>query len=180
MFDIHHTNPYQKRDQAESRFGQPPLPDERYDDIDDLHRIHTLPDAAIHRPVDKIVLEAQANPAIRAAIVCPPTIFGPGRGPGNTRSIQVYDLVKYSLLYGFVPFLGTGQTKWDHVHVADLSDLTLRLVERAAAGESDEELFGEQGGYFFAETDSHRWGDVSKCKFTCLPFYSLVSLSLAY
>lgn len=166
-----------KRDQAESRFGQPPLPDERYDDIDDLARIHSLPDAAIHRPVDKIVLAAQAAAAttgIRAAIVSPPTIFGPGRGPVNTRSIQVYDLVKFALLYGFVPLVGTGQTKWDHVHVADLSELTRRLVERAAAagddGGDDEDLFGDKGGYFFVETDSHRWGDVSQCELLVLLF----------
>lgn len=79
------------RDMREQRYGQPPYPDEKYDDIADIEKVLSLPDEAIHRDVDKIVLAANANSggAVRTAIVGPPCISGAGRGPVNTRSIQL-------------------------------------------------------------------------------------------
>lgn len=95
----------------------------------------------------------------------PPCIFGPGRGPGNTRSIQVYDMVRFALREGFAPVIGTGRTEWDHVHVHDLSDLIVSLADEAAADgkEPSPELFGERG-YLFCEAGAHSWGDVAKCE----------------
>lgn len=171
-----------QRDKLEKRVGQPPLPDDKYDDITDLAKITSLPDEAIHRPVDKIVLAAAASPStptssssssVRTAIVGPPCIFGPGRGPANTRSMQVYDMVRFALRDGFAPVVGTGLAEWDHVHVHDLSDLVVRLVAVAAQQDEDEgglasaaadpEVFGERA-YYFCEAGSHRWGDVARCK----------------
>lgn len=170
-------SPPPQRDIRENRLGQPPLPDEKYDDIADIVKITTsIPDDAIHRDVDKVVLGASSS-AVHTAIVSPPCIFGPGRGPANTRSIQVYDMVRFALGAGFAPVLGTGRTEWDHVHVHDLSDLVVSLAEEAAAaaargGQAQEEggkkrdhaeLFGEKG-YLFCEAGAHSWGDVAKCE----------------
>lgn len=159
----------------ENRTGEPPYPDEQYDDIKDITKITTsIPDEAIHRDVDKIVLGADAD-AVRTAIVSPPCIFGPGRGPVNTRSIQVYDMVKFSLREGFVPVIGKGLTEWDHVHVHDLSDLLVRLAEeavRTGSGPNEPEVFGEKG-YFFCETGAHKWGDVARCELQFFVFSSL-------
>lgn len=79
------------RDMREQRYGQPPHADEKYDDIADIEKVISLPDEALHRNVDKIVLAAGANSsgAVRTAIVGPPCISGAGRGPVNTRSIQL-------------------------------------------------------------------------------------------
>lgn len=78
------------RDMSEQRYGQPPYADDKYDDIADIEKVISLPDEAIHRNIDKIVLAAGANSggAVRTAIVGPPCISGAGRGPVNTRSIQ--------------------------------------------------------------------------------------------
>lgn len=167
-----------QRDKLEKRVGQPPLPDDKYDDITDLAKITSLPDEAIHRPVDKIVLAAAAatspstptssSSSVRTAIIGPPCIFGPGRGPANTRSMQVYDMVRFALRDGFAPVVGTGLAEWDHVHVHDLSDLVVRLVAVVARQDeaglaADPEVFGERG-YYFCEAGSHRWGDVARCK----------------
>lgn len=163
-----------QRDVLEKRFGQPPHPDEKFDDVADVAKVTSLPDEAIHRKVDRIVLAANASSdvrrgpaaAARTAVVGPPCIFGPGRGPANARSIQVYDMVRFGLREGFVPVVGTGLAEWDHVHVHDLSDLVVRLVEAAQDGAGlakDPEVFGEKG-YFFCEAGAHRWGDVAKCK----------------
>ena len=67
-----------------------------YNDWDGVGELTSLPDFAPHRKVDKMVLAAGTEHAdvVRTAIVCPPTIYGKGRGPGNQRSIQMPDLTK--------------------------------------------------------------------------------------
>lgn len=61
-----------------------------YNDWDGVSSLTSLPDRALHRDVDTIVLDcAKNNPkSVKTAIVCPPTIYGPGRGPDNQRSNQ--------------------------------------------------------------------------------------------
>ena len=51
----------------------------------------------------------------------------------------------------------------DHVHVHDLSDLIVLLVEAAAANkpELDSKIWGKEG-YFLAENGHHVWGELSK------------------
>jgi nucleoside-diphosphate-sugar epimerase len=144
--------------------GEPPH-QAPYDDLEDVSALTNLPDSAFHRNVDKVVLEAgMANPdVVKTAIVCPPTIYGPGRGPGSSRSRQVYTLASATLKLGKALQLGTGLTEWDNVHVHDLSDLLVLLVKAAVANKSDvvDELWGEKG-YFLAENGHHVWGVVAK------------------
>lgn len=137
--------------------SQPP-----YDDFDKVSDLTSLPDAAPHRGIDKIVL-ASNNDAVKTAIIAPPTIYGVGRGPGNKRSIQVYDLTSATLKTGQVPQLGKGLTEWDNVDVHDLSDVYVLLVEAAVANQKDieSELWGQKG-YYLAENGHHVWGEVSK------------------
>src|SRR4051794_28163561 len=71
-------------DRQEGRFGEGPVPPQEYHDVDDIARIVTLPDEAHHRNVDKIVQSAISD-AVKVAILCPPTIYGKGLGPVNTR-----------------------------------------------------------------------------------------------
>ncbi|KAJ0104180.1 hypothetical protein J7T55_000531 [Diaporthe amygdali] len=151
------------RDTQDNRFGEAPYPDERYDDIADIDKITSLPDKAIHRDVDKIVLGANETGAVKTAIVGPPCICGPGRGPVNTRSIQVYDMAKFTLKNGFAPVIGKGLTEWDYIHVHDVSDLILKLVESAQDSKitQNPEFFGAHG-YYFCEAGPFKWGDVAK------------------
>jgi hypothetical protein len=73
-------------DVARGSYGTPST--KVYNDWDGVSEVTSLPDEAWHRKVDKIVLAAGDN--VKTAIVCPPTIYGPGRGPGNTYSDQWY------------------------------------------------------------------------------------------
>ncbi len=127
-----------------------------------MSAVTSLPDAAPHRLIDKIVLAASSE-AVKTAIVAPPMIYGPGRGPGNKRSKQVYYLAKAILEFGQTLLLGRGLTEWNNVHIHDLSDLFVLLVEAAIANkpELDSKLWGKEG-YFFAENGNHVWGEVSK------------------
>ena len=128
-------------------FGE--LEDKIYDDWDGIHEIISLPDSAAHRKVDKIFLEAGQNDSgpVRTGIVCPPTIYGVGRGPGNTRSQQLYDLAALILKSGTGKRVGKGNNRQTHVHLHDLSDLYVLLIEAAAAG-GGKATWGDNGYYF--------------------------------
>lgn len=103
-----------------------------YDDFENVSEVTSLPDDAWHRKVDKIVLAAhKAAPNVKTAIVCPPTIYGPGRGPGNTFSDQWYLMAKGMIQHGYAFQVGEGKNVWTKIHVHDLSDLYLTLVEEA-------------------------------------------------
>lgn len=123
----------------------------------------TLPDHAFHRNVDKIVLEAGAKQpdAVKTALLCPPTIYGSGRGPANCRSRQLPVLAHATLENRKAPVVGRGLTWWNNVHVADLSRLFALLVDAAIKNDKNPELWGERG-YYFVEAGEHQWGKLSK------------------
>ena len=128
-----------------------------YNDWDGVSELTSIPDEALHRNVDKIVLGA-GSAKVKTAIVCPPCIYGPGRGPDNQRSIQAYKAAEGMLQQkkGFV--IGKGKNVWHQVHVQDLSDLYLLLGEAAANG-GPPATWNDQG-YYLAENGAFVWGDV--------------------
>lgn len=129
--------------------------------------VTSLPDDAWHRPVDKIVLEAgkQNDGVLHTAIICPPTISGEGRGTGNRRSVQWYELAKAGLRRGEAVVVGQGENVWTFVDVKDLSALYLCLIESAfdkiGGGDGGKAIWGAEG-YYFCEAGPYVWGDVAK------------------
>lgn len=137
--------------------------DKEYNDWDGVRELTGLPDSAFHRNVDKVVLEAGSkhSDVLKTALVCPPTIYGRGRGPSSVRSRQAYELTKLILEGKYIPVIGAGKARWNHVHVADLSQLFLLLVEVAAANKLDDELWGEKG-YYLCESGEHVWTELAE------------------
>ncbi|KAF2225133.1 nucleoside-diphosphate-sugar epimerase [Elsinoe ampelina] len=138
---------------------------EVYDDWEGVGAVTSLPDQALHRGVDKIVLAAGDDDAgragkVRTAVVCPPCIYGRGRGAGNTRSMQVPELARVTVERGEGVRVGKGRARWTGVHVGDLADLFVRLVEEAVVG-GGKATWGREG-YYFAEDGEFYWGDVSE------------------
>ena len=133
-----------------------------YDDWEGIREVTALPDHAPHRIVDKIILEmGMKDPSrIKTAIVCPPCIYGKGRSPGNGRSIQIPELIKQTLEKKVGMQVGEGKAYWNNVHVHDLSDCYLKLIE--AANEGGGKATWGKDGYYFAENGEHAWGDVCK------------------
>lgn len=127
--------------------------DKIFDDWDNIKEVTSLPDAAFHRDVDKIVLAAGEDELIKTAIVCPPTIYGIGRGTGNQRSAQIPMLAEAILRTGKGFQVGEGKAEWTNVHVYDLSDLFARLFGQALAG-GGEASWGAEG-YYFAQNGEH-------------------------
>ncbi|KAK1757372.1 hypothetical protein QBC47DRAFT_154885 [Echria macrotheca] len=151
-------------DEVNHRFGEPPLSSEIYDDIASLPRLLTLPDEAMHRDIDKLVLATNHYSAnVKTAIVGPPTIYGVGRGPVNTVSQQLPGLTRFILQNGFAPSVGTGLTEWDNIHISDVSSLFLALVSAALnpIQGHDPEIFGLQAYYFCENGRPHVWSKVA-------------------
>ncbi|PWW79851.1 NAD(P)-binding protein [Tuber magnatum] len=143
-----------------SEFGKA-ASDKIYDDIDNVQEITSLPESGhIHRDVDSIVIGANSN-TLKTAIVCPPTIYGPGSGSGNVRSNQVPELTKHTLKRGQAFQVTNGATIWNNVHVQDLANLYLLLTEAAAEPGGGKATWGPEG-YYFAENGEHSWGEIAK------------------
>ncbi|KAJ5087768.1 hypothetical protein N7456_011384 [Penicillium angulare] len=133
-----------------------------YNDWEGVNELVNLPADALHRNVDEIIINAgKSNPTgVRTAIVCPPTIYGPGRGPGNTKSVQAYLLSSAVIKRGKGFLVGPGENVWHQVHVQDLSNVYLALGD--AAGEGGGKATWNDEGYYFAENGSFVWGDVQR------------------
>lgn len=139
------------------------LPSQKlYDDWDGINDLTSLPDKALHRHVDKIILSASSGreEQVMTAIVCPPAIYGVGRGTGNTRSVQVYMAANLSLKSGVALQVGNGSTIWHGIHIHDLSQLYLLLGEAAITRVP--KATWNRTGYYLAENGSFEWGEVAR------------------
>lgn len=133
-----------------------------YNDWDGIKEVTSLPDAALHRNVDKIVLAASKGAGeIKTAIVCPPCIYGPGRGPGNQDSLQVYKYSAATLKRGKGFIINDGTNIWTESHIRDLSNVFLGLVTSALEPNNGKATWNEDG-YYFSETGTFAWGDIGK------------------
>lgn len=142
-------------------FGE--LAEKKYNDWEGIAEVTNLPADFAHVNVDKIILSAaEKNPGkIFAAIVAPPAIYGPGRGPDNQRSIQGPDMAKAVLKRGKGFQVGDGKNIWTEVHVQDLSEVYLGLVTAAIHPEGSKATWNDEG-FYFAENGEFVWGDIAQ------------------
>ncbi|KAF2012540.1 NAD(P)-binding protein [Aaosphaeria arxii CBS 175.79] len=152
-------------DMEHKRYGEQPMEEFSYNDLEGVDALLNLPDHAFHRNVDKIVLEeaAQSEGAIKAAIVCPPTVYGIGRGAINCRSRQVPVMIDMILEEGYAPVIGAGLSENHNVHVQDLSNLIMLLASQATNIEDsgyEKEIWGSQV-YYLAENGYHNWKNLA-------------------
>lgn len=107
-----------------------------WSDIKDVDAIASLPDYCYHRNTEKILFDtiAKHGDKLNIAIVCPPDIYGQGLGLGKTWSAFVPMLTKQSKKLGgvFIYEEGTNIRSW--VHIKDLMQIYLKVVEAAANG----------------------------------------------
>lgn len=149
-------------DTEHGRAGEAPVPEQVYHDIKDIKSLLTLPEQAEHRNVD-IMVQDTISDAVRVAIVCPPTIYGKGAGAIKQRSSQVPNMVRSTLRLGYAPIVGKGKSEWDNVHINDLGDIFVKLVDATQdpSKNTNPEIFG-LNGYFFTDSSVHVWADVAE------------------
>ncbi|KAL4737750.1 hypothetical protein BDV11DRAFT_216430 [Aspergillus similis] len=138
-------------------YGEPS--DRLYDDLGGIQAVRDLirayPD---RRAVDNFILSL-AGSGPRTAIIFPPIIFGTGSGPVNQRSIQVPSIAKNALKEGQAAYVGQGLSRWGAIHIADLAQLFVKLVEKAAEGGSDD--VWDENGLYFAESGEESFKDIA-------------------
>ncbi|KAF4459834.1 nucleoside-diphosphate-sugar epimerase [Fusarium albosuccineum] len=107
-----------------------------WSDIDDVDAIWSFPVESIHRNTELLIQEAWSKHGdkLKTAIVCPPNIHGRGTGPIRIDSFYVPSLYAESLKLGATFYLGSGSNIYSRVHIEDVAQVFLRLVEAAADG----------------------------------------------
>lgn len=129
-------------DIKEGRYGEPGS--KIYDDLKDTFEIRSTIIENPKRVVDNLIL-AQDPSKIKTALVVGPLIYGVGRGPVNTRSIQAPEIARITLQQRQGFRLGAGLSCWSNIHSHDLSSLFLALLDAAVDGRSG--LWNEDGIY---------------------------------
>ncbi|MEO8719437.1 MAG: NAD-dependent epimerase/dehydratase family protein [Burkholderiales bacterium] len=92
------------------------------------------PGRAARVAINQRVLAA-ASHGVRAVVISPSLIYGRGRGV-HQESIQVPRLTALAQKAGVARHVGRGENIWANIHVDDLADLYLRVLENAPAGAS--------------------------------------------
>ncbi|KAI9058112.1 NAD-P-binding protein [Trametes sanguinea] len=128
--------------------------------------IESLPDTAFHRNVDLALIAGDREGYLRALILSPSLIFGQGTGPlferglANPRSIQLPLLIKASLARGRgAGMVGEGKSVWNHVHVNDVADSYITLID-AVLRDAEAVPHGREG-FYIIENGEHTWYDLS-------------------
>ncbi|ORY11751.1 NAD(P)-binding protein [Clohesyomyces aquaticus] len=136
-----------------------------WSDINDLDSISSLPDNALHRNTETIIREAAAlhGDKLKTAIVCPPDLYGEGKGTGRTRSVLVpwfFGEAKKQAGGGRVFYTGDGTNTRSWVHIDDLMTIYVKLV-KAAVSRDEGAGWGEKG-YYFASSQEVSQIDLAK------------------
>ncbi|KAK4505901.1 hypothetical protein PRZ48_003866 [Zasmidium cellare] len=127
-----------------------------WSDISDLEAITSLPETAMHRPVDRLIHETSAayGDRLKTAIVCPADIYGPGKGPGRNASVYFSNYVEQIRKLNITPFYAEdGGNAHGWVHLDDLMEVYVKLVEAAVSGGGTADWGVE--GYYFVTAATH-------------------------
>lgn len=135
-----------------------------WSDISSLPEIRQLPLTALHRNTEAILHDTVAKHGgrINIAIMCPPDIYGKGKGLAKTHSALIPLFVSEILNKGGkVAYCNEGTCTRSWVHIDDLMRLYLHVVEAAASGNKPDQYFNDNG-YYFASTQEHSHIETAK------------------
>ncbi len=97
--------------------------------------------------IDKQVTDSAAQ-GIRSVVICPCMIYGKGLGT-KAESTQIPMLIKQAMKSGVARCIGKGNNIWSTVHIEDLADLYLNVIEKKPQGGVF--LFAENGEVTFKQ-----------------------------
>ncbi|MGB8063092.1 MAG: NAD-dependent epimerase/dehydratase family protein [Candidatus Sulfotelmatobacter sp.] len=97
--------------------------------------------------MNRLVREAAIDKGIRSVVICPPTIYGKGRGL-QPDSDQLPKIIALSKQAGAGVYFGKGLNRYSNVHIDDLVELYLLALEKAPGGSF---FFAENGHASFKE-----------------------------
>ncbi|KAK9476909.1 hypothetical protein V1514DRAFT_335328 [Lipomyces japonicus] len=133
----------------------------RYDDVDDIKTITSWPYERHHRDIDDLILNIHNHkPDVNTIIITPPLIYGIGSGKINYVSKQIPLHIKLNSILHKSAIFGTGDAIWSNVHISDLADFYVLLVQIYLS--SPEKLWYNDQGYYFVENGQHSWKSITK------------------
>ena len=97
--------------------------------------------------MNRYVRQAAIEKGVRAVVICPPMIYGTGRGL-QPDSDQIPKLMALSRQVGAGAYFGKGLNRYSNVHIDDLVDLYMLVMDRAPGGSF---FFAENGHASFKE-----------------------------
>ncbi|GME37425.1 NAD(P)-binding protein [Neofusicoccum parvum] len=129
-----------------------------WSDIVDIDQLWSMPPDAGHRNTEILIQQAITNYGhkIKAAVVCPPDVYGRGSGPGRKSSFYMPLFWEGIQKLGATYYTGEGANKRGYVHIDDVMKVYLKLVESAAKGGQGTD-WGLQGYYF---TTTQEWSQL--------------------
>ncbi|CDO74491.1 hypothetical protein BN946_scf184979.g46 [Trametes cinnabarina] len=126
-----------------------------YSDLD-LAALDALPPNAFHRAVELLAIDADEKGGYaRTYIVSPSLIYGLGHGPlfdaglANPFTFAIAAYVRAALKRGTVGVLNQGAGIWQSVHIDDVVDLYIRMLDAILS--DPEKVSHGRSGYFIAE-----------------------------
>ncbi|KAG6860706.1 hypothetical protein C0995_008291 [Termitomyces sp. Mi166 len=125
-----------------------------YDD-EHVEDIQAIPADYVHRSCDTVISAAGAAGDIRSYIIMPPLIYGRGTGPFHRTSVQIPALIRSALKLKQACYYGKGLPWWNAVHVQDLIDLYLIILDDALS--ANPRAPRSANGFYFCPTDSYEW-----------------------
>jgi len=123
-----------------------------YSDLD-VDAINALPLTQPCRTVDSYILENNQN--YDSLIVCPPWVYGLGSGLFNRFTMIIPILTKVFIQRGKGGIVGKGLNIWNHVHIDDIANFYVLLLEKALKGEAST----GKDGIYFCESGEHTTKD---------------------
>lgn len=131
-----------------------------YPDTTDLDTITSFDSSHVHADIDAFVTAVGLKFSVSTADVSPVTIYGIGRGPIKTHSLQIPFLAEGILKRGKAFTMLEGNNIWDNIHIADLAEAYNVLTEEALKPSGGKSSWGEEG-YYFTQSAEHTWKDIS-------------------
>ncbi|KAF3061281.1 hypothetical protein GL218_03982 [Daldinia childiae] len=136
--------------------------DDVKDDIYGYEKDREVKEGPYHQRTAEIgAVDLALELGVKSIVINSGTIYGRGTGLFNKRSIQVVLFVRAVLQLKKGIILGDGKGVWDHVHVEDLADLYLIVLERIIAKGGEGVPSGKKG-IIFSGNGRHQWLDVAQ------------------
>lgn len=141
-----------------------------YSDVD-MKSINELPLTQLHKNVDDYIFKN--NTGFDSLIICPPTIYGIGTGPFHRSSVQMPAWIRVFSKLGHAGTVGKGENYWNCVHVQDIADFYIFILDQALDGKAD---VGENGWYF-CETGEYQLKEATEKVAESMVKYGLLKKS---
>jgi nucleoside-diphosphate-sugar epimerase len=108
--------------------------------------------------MNRYVRQGAIEKGVRSVVICPAMIYGTGRGP-QPDSDQLPKLIALSRQVGAGVYFGKGLNRYSNVHIDDLVELYLLVIEKAPGG-----------SFFFAENGNNSFKEVAEMLSNVLGF----------